>query len=697
MDSRKIAAILAADIVEYSRLMGADEHGTLATLKSRRAIFDEQVRQFGGREFGSVGDSLMAEFPSAVNATLCALEFQKRNENENVALAPDKRLHLRIGVNLGDVIAEDDRLFGDAVNIAARLQALATPGGVLISGAVHDQVRKKLRAQFIDLGLRKFKNIDEPIRALQVQVVTGSSAEGTRRRWFSRAWIGTTAFVLFLGLAGVVYYSWNDIQPALTVARPESQTIAVLPFENLSGDPAQDYLGEGLSEELLNRLANVPGLQVSARTSSAYFKQSRPETVQTIGKMLGVRHLVEGSVRKSGDMLRVHAQLIDTKTGYHLWSQSFDKAFSDVLAIQEEISLAILKGLDVPVVDHARAEIMRHATTSPAALDLYLRARRLDHKWKAAENEQAIALYKKAISLDPNFAVAYLRLADAIAARGQAGAPSKDSEGELIEPYIRKAIELDPDSADAHARLARALLDRFNIDGMRHEMRAAEQLNPSSELALYHLTQLYAFIAWPPEKAIDYAEQWVRIDPLNSWAACNVAIAQYHAFRFDDALDTVDRVTERDPDFWVAQWIRTWLLFELDRDTDALVSAQRASELHPSADTATDLAVAYARLGDTSWARELLAKSGNREALQVIKPHHEAQVALALGDLEAALKAVERSFAEPNSFAVELLLWPDMVPLHGRPEFQKMVRQLGLERRVAYTAEYVRNRGPRSN
>jgi TolB-like protein/DNA-binding winged helix-turn-helix (wHTH) protein len=503
--------------------------------------------------------------------------------------------------------------------------------------------------------------------------------------------IAAGASALVLGLIGWLAIR-TPVPPQTGEAAIPPQTIAVLPFENLSGDPANDYLGDGLGEELIDRLANVPGLRVSARVSSAHFKD-RNETAQVIGRTLGVRHLVEGSVRKSGGSLRITAQLIDTDTGFHIWSKRYDRAFSDVLAIQEEISLAILEGLDVPVIDKARAIVMQGATKSPEALDLYLQARKLDQKWQPDTNERAIKNYERAIALDSGFAAAYLRLADAIASRGQAAPSSPVAPGDSILNYIRRAVELEPRSADAHAILARWLLGSFDMDGMRREMRAAEDLNPSSEMALYHLTQLYAFIGWPPEKAIEYAARWVRIDPLNPWAACNVAIAQGHAFQFPEALLTVERVIDREPDFWVAHFIRTWLLGALGRSQDALASAQRTVELHPIADTRADLAMAYARAGDLPRARNMLTElrvPGRQEGFGAL---HEATIALALGDLETALSAIEQSFAENDHFVIDLLLSPDMVPLHGRPEFQQMVRRLGLERRVAYTAEYVRKRG----
>jgi adenylate cyclase len=469
------------------------------------------------------------------------------------------------------------------------------------------------------------------------------------------------------------------------------QSIAVLPFANLSGDAAYDYLGEGFSEELIDRLSSVPGLLVSARTSSAYFTQGRKETVQTIGKTLGVRHVVEGSVRKSGNLLRITAQLIDTNTGYHLWSQSFDRPFTDVLEVQTEISFAILGGLDIPIMDKARAAIMRHSTTSADALDLYLQARRLDQKWEVAENQQAIALYEKAIAIDPNFAAAYLRLAHAMGARIQiAQLWKKESEQDPREEELfRRAIELNPNSADAHAMLARSLFASLDMEGVRREMRIAESLNPNRELALEYLSQLNSFVGWPPEKAIDYAERWVRIDPLNPWAACNVAIGQQNAFRFADSLRTLDQVIEREPDYWVAHFVRTWTLHSLGRHPEALASARRALELHDAVETRTDMVTTHAAVGETRKARkladELLATGGNVK----FPPNLHAQMGLALRDREMTLSALERGYAERDQFIVNILLSPDAIALHGEPRFHKIVRELGLEQRLSHTARHA--------
>ena len=328
-DSRKIAAILAADVVEYSRLMGADEPGTLAALKIRRAVFDELVKEFDGREFGSVGDSLMAEFPSAVNAVLCAQAIQQRTEEENASLPAARRMHLRIGVNLGDVIEENGSAFGDAVNVAARLQSLAKPGGLLISRSVYDQVHLKVQARFIDAGTRQVKNIEEPVRTFEVLPAEAAGFAGRISAFFARVTSRrvrrAAGAVVVLAAAVALGLLVRELALPRTAERlgavlgsrdtePMQYSIAVLPFVNMSGDPRNDYLGDGLSEELSNRLTRNPELRVAARTSAFAFKGKNVDVTEIADK-LGVRYVVEGSVKWQAGRIRITAALVEGAAG----------------------------------------------------------------------------------------------------------------------------------------------------------------------------------------------------------------------------------------------------------------------------------------------------------------------------------------------------------------------------------------------
>lgn len=472
-------------------------------------------------------------------------------------------------------------------------------------------------------------------------------------------------------------------------------SLAVLPFENLGPDASDDYLADGLSEELINRLATVPGLRVSARTSSAYFGRRRAETAQTIGRMLSVSFLLEGSVRKSNQTLRVTAQLVDARTGFHVASHVFERPISDVLGMQDEISLAILQKLEVPLIEQARAAVLSRSTSSPEALDLYLRARHADQQWTLPENDRAINLYRKAIALDRKFSLAYLALANALMARTQiAQLPPRHPGVNEAEALLRTAIELDPGSADVHALMARLLISRLELEAAEEQARLAESLNPSTEGALYHLTKYYAFVGWPPDKGIDYAQRWLRIDPLNPWAECNVAIAQLHAHRYEASLRTIESVIRREPGFWVGPFIRTAALIELGRLDDALASARRGVELHDSVETRTDLAVAYALTGEVAAAKRILDGLLAAPGRAHLGPALRSSVAVALGDTEGALTALEQSIPESDSNAIQNLHWRLFAPLHDEPRFQDVVRHFGQERRLALLMERTQHLPP---
>jgi TolB-like protein/DNA-binding winged helix-turn-helix (wHTH) protein len=540
------------------------------------------------------------------------------------------------------------------------------------------------------------------VEVLQADEQSRSSTESTRR---GRSWTNTSKVLAAAAVAGVlvlisVFLLRNSDRPRDLTQATENVTgsslsLAVLPFENLSADAADDYLVDGLSEELINRLANVPGLQVSARTSSTYFRQRRAETAQTIGRMLGVAFLVEGSVRRSGQTLRVTAQLVDARTGFHVASHVLERPFSDVLAMQDEISLAILEKLEVPLIEQARAAMLSRRTSSPKALDLYLQARHADQQWTLPENDRAIGLYRKAIALDGKFSLAYLALANALMARTQiAQLPPRHAGVSEAEALLRTAIELDPDSADVHAVMATLLMSRLKLGAAEEEARLAESLNPGTEGALYHLAKYYAFVGWPPDKGIGYAERWFRIDPLNPWAECNVAIAQLHAHRYEDSLRTIDRVMQREPSYWVGQFIRTGALIELGRLDEALVSARRAVELHDSVETRTDLAVVYALRGEVPASQQIVTDLLTAHSQAYLRPSLRSSLAVALGDTEGALTALEQSIPESDSDAIQNLHWRLFSPLHDEPRFQDVVRRFGQERRFALLIERTQHLPP---
>lgn len=502
----------------------------------------------------------------------------------------------------------------------------------------------------------------------------------------------TTAVILGVKLRSPAIAVMPSEAERVSVVVQPPRTIAVLPFSNFSGNAESEYFGDGLAEELLGRLAGVPGLQVAARTSAFYFK-NRSDTAQTIGRALGVRHLLEGSVRMFGTRVRVTAQLIDATTGYQLWAQTFDREATDILAIQDEIALAVVAGLNVALVEEARAALLRPATRSPEALDLYLRARYLAQEWQLRDLNQAIELYEKAIRVDPEFSTAYLGLASALESKGQFGAPQKNPERARVRQLLAKALEINPQSGDAHALLSGALLQSFDIAGAERELRLAEQLNPNGEHVLYALANFYGVAGWPPDKSVTYAHQWARLDPLNPWASTYLAISYWQVNQSARSLAEIEQVLAKHPEYWVAHFVRTGTLIDLDRYPEALASAKRTVELNADWGKAiADLAAAYALTGDMEQSRHWQREFERREPASWC---FRAWILAAQNDYEGVMRALENAYADRDPNLIEALHYRQYLSLHRDPRFQRLVEQLGQQRRVEYVRSLNRDAAAR--
>jgi len=559
-DSRKIAAILAADVVEYSRLMGADEEGTLAALRIRRAVFEELVKEFEGREFGSVGDSLMAEFPSAVNAVLCALAIQQRTETENAPLPAVQRMHLRIGVNLGDVIEENGSAFGDAVNIAARLQSLAKPGGVLISGPVYDQVHLKIPARFIDAGARQVKNVAEPVRTFEVLPaespgIAGRIA-GILARLASRRVRRAAAGIALLLVAVTLGLFWREFAVSGTgqrlgallgsrVLEPSSQSIAVLPFVNMSGDPRNDYLGEGLSEELSNRLTKISELRVAARTSAFAFKGKHLD-VSEIAERLGVAYVVEGSVKRQADRIRVTAALVEAASGSNRWSNSFESPSTDLFAIESKMAAQVITALELVLGKRAGSTRVRPSNGSGAAYDFYLQGLAYLRQPKSTRTlEAAEQLFESALAEQPDFARAQAGLCETRVERyALEKAPVHVA---AAEEACANAEALDSAAQEVHSAVGRLRLATGDAAEAETSYGQALALVPQSPDVLIGLAESLA-----AGKKTDEAERTYQraIAAQSSYAAVHVAYGKFlfSQGRAPDAVPRFERATILNPD-----------------------------------------------------------------------------------------------------------------------------------------------------
>src|SRR5262249_7336448 len=372
--SRKLVAVFAADVEGYSRLMGADEVGTLKGLTERRAIIDRLIGGHGGRIANTAGDSVLAEFGGGVGAVPCAVDAQSALAEANASIAPDRRIRFRIGVHIGDVMIRAGDLFGDGVNIAARLQSIAKPGGVCISGATYDQVRKVLPMTFVDLGVQEVKNIQDPVRTYQVSAPSEAQE-----------------------VAPVRVAEAESLPPL-----PDKPSIAILPFENMSGDPEQEYFADGMVEEITTALSRFKWLFVIARNSSFTFK-GKAVDVKEVGRRLGVRYVLEGSVRKAAGKVRITGQLIDAATGVHIWADRFERNLTDVFALQDEVTVAVVSAIQPKLLQTEIAMATRRRPENLTAYDFLLRAMQQSYLTTREGVAEAIRLFHRALELDPRF------------------------------------------------------------------------------------------------------------------------------------------------------------------------------------------------------------------------------------------------------------------------------------------------------
>jgi adenylate cyclase len=502
--SRRLAAILAADIAGYSALMGSDEARTVSDLKGHQAVVLPMVSEFGGRVIDTAGDGMLAEFPSVLNAVECAVAIQRKMVERNAAIEPQRRMEFRIGINLGDVIYDNDRIFGDGVNVAARLEGIAEPGSICVSGKVHEEIRAKIGLSYEDLGDKRLKNIAEPVR------VYGIRLDRAPRR--------------------------------AALALPDKPSIAVLPFQNMSGDPEQEYFSDGMTEDLITDLSKVSGLFVIARNSSFAYK-GRSVKVQEIGRDLGVRFVLEGSVRKAGNRVRITAQLIDTDSGGHLWAERFDRDLTDIFTTQDEVVEKIVGTLAVTLTRGEERRLHRRATGNLEAYETWLRARELLSVSTRESVAQAKAMYRRAIELDPNFAAPHAGLSlAAISDYVSDWAPDPAQALEEAERWARRAVELDDQEPVSHLALGNVLLWQRNHEGALAEFRSMIALDPN--FAQGHIAiGLALMYAGRSAEAVEPLAMAMRLDPHYSPIVLHfVAQADFSLGRYETAAQ---RLLER--------------------------------------------------------------------------------------------------------------------------------------------------------
>jgi TolB-like protein/class 3 adenylate cyclase len=529
---RKLTAILSADVVGYSGLMEVDETGTLERLKlNRSSIFDPHVAAHGGRVFKLIGDGAMVEFPSVVEAVNCALAIQEAMARSEPGHREENRIRYRIGINLGDVIVDDDDIYGDGVNVAARLQALSPIGGIAVSSTVRDQTQGKTNCVFEDMGKHKVKNIDRPVHVFSVAVQSKSDVGERNVR----------------------------ARPRLSAARKRSQdaklappdnkpSIAVMPFANLSNDPEQEYFSDGMTDEIVSALTRNRLLFVIASSSTRSLK-GKSVAPQDVGRQLGVRYLLQGSVQKSGPRVRISVNLIDAANGSQLWSGKFDDTLEDVFKLQDRVALEAASVVGGAVETSETRKALHRPTENMGAYDLYLRGFALFLEFRKNEMSEALVLFERALALDSEFAIAAALSAvchSQMVSNGWTNEPATHRDASL--KLAERAVRAGPEDARVLAQAASALsaFGRINI-ALAHITHAAE-LDPGSALVWYISGVIHARLGHA-EVAVENLERSIRLDPLAGLGPAHawIAIARFSQGRNDEALKFLDETTYRNP------------------------------------------------------------------------------------------------------------------------------------------------------
>jgi adenylate cyclase len=592
---RKLAAILAADVVGYSRLMADDERATIETLNAYRRVFRDRVAAHEGRVVDSPGDALLAEFPSAVEGVQCAAEIQHELARRNLQLAEHRRMYFRIGINLGDVVEEDDALYGDGVNVAARLEALADPGGICISGTAFDQVDGKVSVGFKFFGEQQVKNIPKPIRAYRLAAADtdGRSPSAT---------FGRKPQVLILTLALVVaaavgLFTWYVVRaPSTRIAEPQddlpalpvSASIAVLPFTNLSGEATQEYFADGLAEDILTRLSRFSDIKVIGRNSSFKYKGTAVD-VRAVGRELGVAYVLEGSVRRTAEKIRVTAQLLETKEGAHLWADSYDlptdpaRLFAAQDAITDRVAATLAD--TTGVISRVKfGDSIGKPAADITSYDCILRARAFNAGYTAELHLLARTCLETVVKREPGLAEAWAWLAVVYADEHAAGFNSRGKEYQPLESAVRaaeRAVQLEHSNQLAHYALAYANFFRHDLSKVLREGEIAVRLNPNNATVLSILGTHLVF-AGSDEAGKQLIERAVALNPfLPPETGYQFAYSHYYYRRgeYEKALAAIQ--TTNLPDFVWTHILVAATYAQLGRMTEANAAARRLQELQP--------------------------------------------------------------------------------------------------------------------
>ena len=709
---RKLTAIFTADVEGYSRLMREDEEETVRTITSYRAVMTKLIQQYRGRVVDSPGDNILADFVSVVDAVNCAVEIQRELAERNADLPDNRKMIFRIGVNLGDVIQEGERIYGDGVNIAARVEGLAEGGGICISGTVYDAIEAKLGLEYEYLGEQEVKNIDRPVRVYRVLSFPGAAAhrvikakKAVEKKWLNVALAVTVILVVGIAALGIWNFSLRSTPPTeelvsdkkLAFPLPDKPSLAVLPFDNLSGDSSQDYFSDGITESIITALSNVSNLFVIARNSTFTYK-NKPVKVQQVAEDLGVRYVLEGSVQRSGDRVRITAQLIDALKGHHLWAENYDREFGDIFTLQDDITEHVTIALKVKLTEGEQARIRRRAhMENSEAYEYWLRGLEVYRGFTKENNDQARKLWEKAAELDPNNEwlwqqIGWTYYRDARFGWTDTPAQSLDRAEELA----LKTLAVDDSNAEANCLMSVVYMSRRQHD--KAVEYGEKTLTLASNFADMQATIAITFMySGRPEEAIELVQNAMRLSPYYpGWYLPVLGMAYRFTGQYEKAIDAMASWRARaNPRSALPHLFLAIFYVEAGRGEEAQLAVSEILKRKPKASIAGYLKAKtfpYKDQADIDKVVDSLRKAGLPEEPPLDLPDKPSIAVLAFDNMSADPKQeyLADGISEHIIFALSKISKLFVIARHSSFTYKGKpvkVQQVGRELSVRYVLE----------
>ncbi len=630
------------DIVGYTALGQKDESLSLVMVNEHRRLLRPIFARHDGREVKSMGDAFLVEFVSALDAVRCAYDIQRASREFNITLPDERRIHLRVGVHLGDVVNDQGDISGDAVNVASRIEPLADDGGVCLTRQVYDQVQNKFELPLASLGSKSLKNLVSPLEVYKMVM------------------------------------PWDEAK-AIPSMRPDKTRIAILPFANISPDPSDEYFADGMTEELISTMSKISGLVVIARTSIMGYKGGQKK-ISEVARELEVGTVLEGSVRKAGDRLRITVQLIDPQTSGHLWAESYDRELKDVFAVQSNISKTVADTLKVQLLSRERATIENKQPSNPDAHTLYLKGRFYWNERNKLALARATEFFEQAIRLDPQYSLGYSGLADCYHIIAQRNFGNPVTNLEKARTFARKALELDENLPEAHATLSGvSLFHDYDWAKAEEELKRAMELNPSYATA----HQWYYNLLFCQERlseAYDEIKRALDLDPLS--LVINGNLAGYFDFRseYDLAERQLKNILEMDPNYQDAHWGLMMVYLRSSRSGDALQEATAISTLSKDASySKAALAFFHAMTGKVAEAKSLISELEKMKAeREYLSSYNLARLSISIGDVDNGFKWLERAYEQRDGSLPFLRVDYLFDTIRSEPRYLSMLKKIGL-------------------